>query len=191
LRHKSINSHNVIIFPDAQQKEEVTTSAKRFFLVGFEYSRPDGKNNITEPITTVGEDDIYRHPDATGFERRSLADDSVFEKKHDLYALGLLLIEIALWQRLETIIKSDLLRSPQLSEEFEENSNPRSLTPRERHNWLVGTQGRPLEVLLQFSTGEQYTQAVMACLREEVREGIDYGGDIYNKVIEPLTHCTV
>lgn len=189
--HKSISSHNVIIFPAAHQSVAASTSAKRFFLVGFEYSRPDGKNNITEPITTVGEDDIYRHPDATSFEGRSLTADSVFEKKHDLYALGLLLIEIALWQRLDSIIKSDYLCNPQLSEECQQITNLHSLTPRERHSWLVGPQGKPLEALLQFSIGEQYTGAVMACLREEISEGNDYGGDIYDKVIEPLTHCTV
>ena len=85
--HKSIRSQSVVFFRGCGG----AVMYQAPFLVNFEYSRPaDGPT-----VFTWDEDDkknIYRHPDRQGPPLRS------FNKIHDIYALGVVLLEIGLWQ---------------------------------------------------------------------------------------------
>jgi hypothetical protein len=68
----------------------------RVFLVGYEYARPDSSDAValTELPKTDLEAELYRHPHARGLHRQS------FRKRFDLYSLGCVLLELALWERL-------------------------------------------------------------------------------------------
>jgi hypothetical protein len=87
-------------------------SSSSSFLSGFELSRPDERAELTETpeFDVVG--DMYRHPLAQSSEGGGR-----YRKSYDIYSLGVVLVEIALWKRIEDVVGFDDLRSvrpPQL-----------------------------------------------------------------------------
>ncbi|KAI8625883.1 hypothetical protein F5Y19DRAFT_240196 [Xylariaceae sp. FL1651] len=86
--HQGINSHNVLFF-----RSKVTGELDYLhpFLHGFDFARPN-----LDPSIGLAMDDIafnvYRHPGRQGTVRQG------HRKIHDLYSLGVVLLEIGLWQ---------------------------------------------------------------------------------------------
>lgn len=71
----------------------------RPYLLGFGFSRPGGYGEATfgEQSAVASTNQLYRHPEVQGqHPRRYVASD-------DIYSLGLLLLEIALWMPLAGI----------------------------------------------------------------------------------------
>ncbi|KAF8459882.1 hypothetical protein BDZ91DRAFT_740984 [Kalaharituber pfeilii] len=68
------------------------------YLVGFEYARFDATSEVSEQPSSNPEHDIYRHPLAIGDYCES------FSRVFDIYSLGLVLVEIALWRPLRKIV---------------------------------------------------------------------------------------
>lgn len=65
---------------------------------GFEFSRPDLSKEVTVKYArTRLEHDLYRHPDLLRYS------DLRSQKSHDIYSLGLVLLEIAFWQPVEQL----------------------------------------------------------------------------------------
>jgi hypothetical protein len=190
--HKSINSHNILLFPRAPfSQQHSTLQDDQLFVVGFEYSRQHGPNYATEPITKVGDYDLYRHPDVTGFERRSntASRPNIFKRGHDLYALGILLTEIGIWNRVE-MMQSRYYTLSLDNADSTINSVQHVPTPYEFRTWVTQRGKGSIETLLAFGNGDRYTEATMACLREEIKDGDDYFSDLYAKLLEPLNYCT-
>jgi hypothetical protein len=97
LVHKSIRSGNVLFF---KSEEDQAIRLGEPYITGFDHSRPDGQNDSTITITAISsEDNRYRHPaaTATGMSRRST-------KIHDMYSLGLVLLEVAHWIKLRDLV---------------------------------------------------------------------------------------
>lgn len=96
--HKGLRSANVLFFPVTNTKD-----LGKPFVSGFEYSRN------TKSVTTGGPaaDDIeramYTHPSYNGAER-----NLGFKKTYDMYSLGIVLIEIALWLPINEILGFEL-----------------------------------------------------------------------------------
>ncbi|KAM7203467.1 hypothetical protein V8F20_004061 [Naviculisporaceae sp. PSN 640] len=97
--HKSVRSENLVFFsnPGASLSEVV----REPWLIGFEYAREEtgfsekangGANIAVDPRT-----DLYRHPDIWDSELDQRP-TTRFDKQHDLYSLGVILLEIGLWQ---------------------------------------------------------------------------------------------
>ena len=61
------------------------------WLVGFEYSREDPGFSENPRELEISKD-IYRHPERWGQPTRR------FDKSHDVYSLGIILLEIGLWK---------------------------------------------------------------------------------------------
>jgi hypothetical protein len=81
--HKGIRAHNVLFF----EQDDLD----RPYLVGFDYSRPDDPNEYSARSYDTPEFNRYRHPDY-------LKDDSQkYKKIYDIYAFGVVLVEIAYW----------------------------------------------------------------------------------------------
>ena len=83
--HKSVCSQSVVFFRDRTTKTLMLESP---YLVDFGYSRPEqgrtyARYHQTSDITT-----LYLHPDRPKM---------TFTKVHDIYALGIVLLEIATW----------------------------------------------------------------------------------------------
>lgn len=109
--HKNICSDNVLFFParpaDGEKVQNYRKDIGRPIIVGYGLSRPDdvdisrgmeGPNNFS---MQPGQDEksslnIYQHPD------KAANPDRRFRHSYDIYSLGLILLEIGLWQSLQT-----------------------------------------------------------------------------------------
>jgi len=93
--HKNIRPDNIIIFEPADADAD---RASRFprriglpFLVGFDYAHPAAA--VSDRVSdAIWWNDIYRHP-----QRQGQYPDEMFSMLHDVYSLGVVLLEIALW----------------------------------------------------------------------------------------------
>lgn len=108
------------------------------WVLGFEYSRPD-------PFFSAGQADfeptrdIYRHPDRQGQPKET------FKKIHDIYALGVVLLEIGLWEPAVKLQKN----------RFTHVENPRTVQAQ-----LIKHAQRRLEP----KVGRRYKDVVLKCL---------------------------
>lgn len=103
--HKSIRSTNVVLFPEGPtgSLEALTISSSEAipYITGFEFSRP--ALGATEVMVDFDiERNLYRHPDRQG------APMANFSKMHDLYALGVVLLEIGMWKTVTDRLKAGI-----------------------------------------------------------------------------------
>jgi hypothetical protein len=86
--HQGITSANVRFF---RSRYDEAIDFSQPFLQGFEFARPDSDPSLGRP---TGDPylDVYRHPSRQGPARKG------HRKIHDYYALGVILLEIGLWQ---------------------------------------------------------------------------------------------
>lgn len=95
--HKSIRSENVIFgyhsnYNCAKGESRLfLVDYEKPFLVGFEFSREERDKSTTDQDDNI-ERNIYRHPDRQG------QPENRFNSLHDIYALGVVLLEIGLWR---------------------------------------------------------------------------------------------
>jgi hypothetical protein len=148
--HKSFRSNNILFFLSP------TTSGRHSYsspiVSGFEYSRIDLVDEYTELVPEHSENDIYRHP-------QTLASVHLRSKKsHDIYSLGIILIEIAHWKRIQ-----DIVHLPK--DEMQVKKMIRGL----RETLLR----KDLIMYLEGSVGDSYSQAVVACLEGLVGFEVD------------------
>ena len=109
--HKGIRSDNVlfvryqstIINQDVNESPAADISSP--ILSGFDYSRPDLIDEQSFRNNRTPRHDIYSHPDLLQFRTKRS------RKCHDMYSLGLILIEIALWRPIENIVGIEVRRS--------------------------------------------------------------------------------
>ncbi|RYP44671.1 hypothetical protein DL768_008905 [Monosporascus sp. mg162] len=93
--HKGLRSDNILFFGGETRDLDLGS----LYISGFELSRPSDMTEVTEkPIHDPGSD-IYRHPH-TQFGEVS----NSYRRSYDLYSFGVVLMEIALWEPVETII---------------------------------------------------------------------------------------
>ena len=91
--HKSFRSNNILFFPpDHSLGQENQTSLEDPYLSGWEYSRPASEFSSRLNDNDELEANIYRHPDQWGLPTVR------FNKFHDIYSLGVVLLEIGLWK---------------------------------------------------------------------------------------------
>jgi hypothetical protein len=94
--HQGISSSNIIFF-NLQQGREVDYS--RPFLAGFDFARPNSDPSIGHAADDVAFN-VYRHPARQGDARKG------HRRIHDIYSLGVVALEIGLWQRAFDIVSS-------------------------------------------------------------------------------------
>lgn len=105
--HKGISSKNVVFFysngnhtseHEVLEEEKDEKMLSRPFLVGFEISRPQADSRGTEDKLPKDQPDenrsMYRHPSQSSLSSR---------REHDIFSLGVVLLEIGCWQRVENI----------------------------------------------------------------------------------------
>lgn len=85
--HQGIASHNIVFFYD----EDHGVDYSRPYLCGFEYSRESAAPSTGRFVQDF-ELNVYRHPDRQGIPSK------YHRKDHDIYAYGILLLEIGLWK---------------------------------------------------------------------------------------------
>ena len=90
--HESFCSDNILFFPQNKPAEHQGTPVdySQPWILGFDLSRPEGELSFG-PTELYPERDVYRHPERQGQVKMQ------FTKLHDIYALGVVLLEIGLW----------------------------------------------------------------------------------------------
>lgn len=99
--------------------------------------------------------EIYRHPDT-----QSSGPNLPYRKTFDIYSLGLILVEIALWQPIVSVmgIESTVDRSPCAVVDIQ-------------HRWLVSEP--ELLKRVRGEAGDRYSAVVETCLKGRDAFGID------------------
>ncbi|MCJ1378594.1 hypothetical protein MMC17_001693 [Xylographa soralifera] len=145
--HKEIRSNVILFFnklPAAQDQDlkphvvvpDIDLSQP--WLCGFEGSRPEEEESRLQDDYS-GETNAYRHPDRWGQPKVR------FEKSHDIYALGIVFLEIARWK---------------LATRFEE-IKAQPLRPSDVKPRLLAQVAKDLP----HQVGQSYADVVDACLR--------------------------
>ena len=107
--HKNIRSENILFYhlkASALQAQDVEARIlpARWLIYGFEYSRPLDSISSFNADSNFGRN-IYRHPQRWGLPTES------FAPIHDIYALGVVLLELGLWRKASSIAKPPTTRS--------------------------------------------------------------------------------
>lgn len=91
--HESFRSENILLLPVkdlehvASSRTEIALGFDQPWVMGFEFSRPE--QDFSAGITDIcPERDVYRHPERQG------EPSTPFRKIHDIYSLGVVLLEI-------------------------------------------------------------------------------------------------
>ncbi|OMP87512.1 hypothetical protein BK809_0007599 [Diplodia seriata] len=174
--HESFRSENILFFPNGrgnrhgaveadelegaeEERYSKTSSVTRNLIdygkpsvLGFEYSRPEGGFTLCLADSNP-ERDVYRHPDRQGTPAKH------FSKIHDIYALGVVLLEIGLWQQAITLERN----------QFRNARNPDVI----RDQLLNQAQRR-----LSDKMGHKYQDIVMKCLSTDFGVRDDTKGDL-------------
>ena len=89
--HESFRSENILFFAPDRSDAQICTEEKvdltQPWIFGFEFSRPNDFFSAGT-IDTCPDRDVYRHPERQGQPL------TTFKKIHDIYALGIVLLEI-------------------------------------------------------------------------------------------------
>lgn len=167
--HKVLRSENVI-FPSSHNgpATPVPLPLQRImlgdpFLSGFEYSRPAEVGEGTErPAANQLYHELYSHPNVQFDLRENQVQagqrrvaPTGFRKIYDVYALGVVLLEVvllevALWQPMHTLVGG---------------MDERAVTLREvRAAWTALAEERTYEGQLRAMVGDRVAEAVMVCI---------------------------
>lgn len=141
--HKNIQSQSVVFFNGMSPQLMYNNP----YLVGFEYARPESGNTGLVGDMAV-ERNIYRHPDRQGVPRKN------FSKLHDIYSLGVVLLEIGLMKTAMAIYK-----------EFY-NAKPTNASMPEAQEAFIAVAKQQLATPM----GTAYSEAVATCLSTELVE---------------------
>jgi len=106
--HKGLRSENVVFGrgSSATSMTKIDIRNEKPFLCGFDYSRPADPGEETErPVENLLHD-MYRHPKVQ-FDLPREGGRSGFNKLHDVYSLGVVLFEIAVWKPVYEVLGVD------------------------------------------------------------------------------------
>ncbi|KAI9035687.1 prion-inhibition and propagation-domain-containing protein [Aspergillus affinis] len=167
--HKGIRSENIIAF--FTQDEDVLP--EKAHLVGFEYARPDSQDGLAITQPPAGSD-LYRHPKARGTRRKS------YRKSFDLYGLGCVLLELALWKPLDRILAEAYLVTGE--DKVHSDGNPTSVSP--VPSLLSFQTCLSLQLLVMHHAGSTFCDAIALCFEDQAFD--EDGLDIQKAVLEKL-----
>ncbi|KAF9776281.1 hypothetical protein IL306_005559 [Fusarium sp. DS 682] len=173
--HKGLRSENILYFID----DNANISYEEPYLAGFEYSREISAPGQTEGVTDDLEANLYRHEEVQGVPEEPSNDDqgqsankTPFAIKHDIYSIGILLLELGL-QKPVIQIHEEAAKS----EDYEHSAAA-------FRDWILS------KSLLKIgrSRGKEYMMATKLCLKSnfEVTSTEELQQAFYKGVVKPL-----
>jgi serine/threonine protein kinase len=166
--HKFINATNILILSEINAKVYFPQTIGTAFLAGFEHSRRDADRSTG----LVGMDDseywttqIYQHPERQVDQVNIVDIETRYAYRHDLYSLGVVLLEIARWRSFDK--SPDLLRGKSAAE---------------RKSELI-KMARRIGVVV----GDRYARVVLRCLGDDQLPKRDWQrGDEIREILAEL-----
>ncbi|KIX95566.1 uncharacterized protein Z520_08686 [Fonsecaea multimorphosa CBS 102226] len=155
LLHKQIRTDNVLLTPFSKSKWPARGSFQGPYLVGYGYARQNDPRDISDEVREDPELKIYRHPQATG---QGQQERQPFCPRFDLYSLGVVLVEIALWKPLKWI----------MPETFDKITRQTIYTHSDVLNEMAkGGTRDSIEAEIRSSMGPDFAGAVGLCLNPD------------------------
>lgn len=161
--HKSFRSRSIVFFYDRDG-----IMKQNPYLVNFEYSRSTNSATSWTYDDDV-EKNLYRHP------LRQRPPQKSFDQIHDLYALGIVLLEIGLWRTISSV-------KEQAQGVIEAGTD---LDPETLAEYYLNTARRDLP----HSMGEVYADAVATCLKGDFGVAVtdaSFPLVVYDRVVQNL-----
>jgi hypothetical protein len=112
--HKGLRSHNILFFSTSDShnpssdNEWAHINFSAPYISGFDYSRPAQNEELTEKPPENAALDIYRHPSVHGSASPLPSNSGGYKKSHDIYSLGIILLELSYWKPIHQILGIDL-----------------------------------------------------------------------------------
>ena len=149
--HKALRSSNILLFP----QDNAVLDVRSPYITGFDNSRRSIFDESTTEVSRDGNLQVYRHPD-TQPEGPRLP----YRKTFDIYSLGLILMEIAFWKPMVSImgIEATVDRYP-----------TSTLSIQQR---LLSSEPEFLQSL-RAEVGDRYAEAVETCLKGRDAFGVE------------------
>ncbi|KAF8241876.1 HET-s/LopB domain protein [Wilcoxina mikolae CBS 423.85] len=151
--HKNIRPETIIVF----QIEKDGSTLGVPFLVGFEKFRPEDGNTYLAG-DSEWEKDLYRHP-----ARQGLFPEELYRMQHDIYSLGVCLLEIGLWDSF--VLRDNERECLTLTPTLDLSKCPPTTRPREKAYMLKGKLVEIAKQRLPNKMGSKYTEVVVSCLK--------------------------
>ncbi|KAK6513882.1 hypothetical protein TWF506_008313 [Arthrobotrys conoides] len=149
--HKSISASNVLLLISPKEAESTVASTwlTDSYLIGFNRSREDDELAFTLGQTRYEQVTQYYHPDYA----RTSHPHPPYRLHYDYYSLGLVLLEIGMWESLSTLVKG-------VGESSRRKNTSTSTRYHEMRDYIV----QKRLIMLGHTMGEEYQSAVQACL---------------------------
>ena len=147
--HKKISTHNILLFQDMEADDGDGYSWDSPFLVGFELARHSLANsNPQQQRPMEWKQRIYTHPQRVGNDRHQTF--VKFTKRHDIYSLGVVLLEIGLLH---------LFTAPRFVNNSDPSKNLDKLSPS-----ALARHFQRMARSLRMNMGSLYAEATLRCL---------------------------
>ncbi|KAL5585853.1 hypothetical protein FOVSG1_013545 [Fusarium oxysporum f. sp. vasinfectum] len=169
-------SENILFFIE----DTGAISYEEPYLAGFEYSREISASGQTEGVTDDLEANLYRHEEVQGVpeepsndEEQQTSSKTPFALKHDIYSIGILLLELGLQKPVIQIYEE-----ANQTKDYEHSATA-------FREWILDVSVPKLG----RSRGKEYTMATELCLKSEF-EGTsidELQQAFYKGVIKPIT----
>lgn len=143
--HEGISSRNILFFSSPASPEPDFTIP---YICGFDFSRESGKISTSRDAKDR-EFSVYRHPE------RQFNTIASHKLRHDIYSIGVVLLDLGLWDDPDESWKSTLKAKPVNHDEA-----------RQVYRNLQSFTGR-----LNFYVGSCYAEAVRNCLDDKYFDG--------------------
>lgn len=149
--HKNIRPENILVFEDTENE------TRKLYLVGFEKFRADREHSMKFG-DGLWECDLYRHP-----ERQGSRPEKFYVMQHDIYSLGVVLLEIGLRISFVTPPDGNTTAAPhqelQVPDMRSNDDEPGHAKPFKKRFTHLAAQRLPAQM------GQIYTDVVLSCLK--------------------------
>jgi hypothetical protein len=169
LVHKNIRTETILVVkPRGDSQDQVSKDKIGFgdpYLTEWRLLKDAGELSTRRPIASQWWQNIYRHPERQGL---SLQDD--YNMGHDIYSLGVCLLEIGLW---DVLVRTRTASGrPEASELFKKVAIGSEFATPEEVLGMFGSASRVKEILIAFAQrylpsrmGLTYMRLVVGCLK--------------------------
>lgn len=158
--HRNLCSRSVLMLPQSLNNPEPSPH-----LVGW------GVPQRPEMVVFDLEPNIYQHKDRFGKPSNEYTND------HDIYSLGVVLLELGLWKTISTIFARRLGKSPQFNQAQQQAIFPRI------NNALIEFASSSE---LKREMGDRYAEIVLSCLTWHSRDFIEGTIEFRKQIVDSL-----